>query len=140
MRPISLFWLAALAVGAAFWWFVIAALIGWSPEAKADIVGFVMVRAGSIELHPVESSGTTEQQLCATVRPATSGYVFQQWGANKKYMYPTRVVGPVSDTRTICSKATKLLCGQKMYWRTFLIADDKAVLGFNNFGEFTACK
>ena len=66
-----------MAIGAAFWWMVAVALVGWSPRADAEIVGFVLVEAGSIELHPVDPSGTTEQQLCATVRPATSGCVFQ---------------------------------------------------------------
>ena len=54
-------------------------------------------------------------------------------------MYPTRVVGPVAAERTICSKATKLACGQKTYWRTFMVVDNRAVIGFDHFGEFTAC-
>ena len=101
------------------------------------VIGIVLVNAGSIELEdPIAKDKS--YVLCAKLRPAQPAYGFFQWGGNTQYMYNTRTLGPITAERRVCSSTAELNCGQKVFWRYFLIVD-KVVLGFDQFGEFTAC-
>jgi len=138
-------WLAMILFGAAVW-----AALAWGllmPTANADIGGFgiVYIDGVNVELVSPEENTAANTKICAIFDPGPgiipikqAGYGFLQWGQNKGYMYPTKVLGPITERRKICANLGPLNCGQTYYWRGIMLFQGLNV-GFDKFGELVAC-